>query len=97
MILQEQGLCDSLSWDWQHWLKFIGTHCHMDECKNAFLHDPIKVGQRKYSMGRQIKGNWVLGSVERGSNLSLYIPVKDRSRRTLIRMTVGVAGNHHNY
>lgn len=48
--------------------------------------DEAKFGKRKYNRGRRIKGNWVLGGIQRGSRDAFLIPVPDRSRKTLIRL-----------
>lgn len=48
--------------------------------------DEAKFGKRKYNRGKRVKGNWVLGGVERGSGRSFLVPVKDRSRKTLVRL-----------
>jgi transposase-like protein len=48
--------------------------------------DEAKFGTRKYNRGRRVKGNWVLGGVERGTNKTFLIPVKDRKEQTLARL-----------
>jgi transposase-like protein len=47
--------------------------------------DEAKFGKRKYNRGRRVKGNWVLGGIQRDTRQSFLVRVQDRTRRTLIR------------
>jgi transposase-like protein len=46
--------------------------------------DESKFGRRKYHRGHPVKGQWVFGGVERESDKTLLVPVKDRTADTLM-------------
>lgn len=48
--------------------------------------DEGKIGTRKNNCSRPVKGNWVLGGIQRNSRLSFLVSVKKRNRATLIRL-----------
>lgn len=48
--------------------------------------DEAKFGKRKYNRGRLVKGQWVLGGVVRVTGESFFIPVPDRTRKTLTKL-----------
>lgn len=48
--------------------------------------DEAKFGKRKYNRGRLIKGQWVLGGIQRSDKATFLLPVPDRSAKTLIRI-----------
>lgn len=48
--------------------------------------DEAKFGKRKYNRGRIVKGQWVLGGVVRGTGESFFVPVPDRTKKTLIKI-----------
>ncbi|XP_018325790.1 uncharacterized protein LOC108737443 [Agrilus planipennis] len=55
--------------------------------------DEAKLGKRKYNRGRLLRGQWVLGGIERGERGSnpgkmFLIPVPDRSAETLVNVIV---------
>jgi transposase-like protein len=43
-----------------------------------------KFGRRKYHRGHPVKGQWVFGGVERGSDETFLVPVPDRTADTLM-------------
>jgi hypothetical protein len=46
--------------------------------------DETKFGKSKYCCGRYLKGQWVFGGVERGTNNTFLVPVEKRDAKTLI-------------
>ena len=54
-----------------------GSTVEIDESK--FMH-------RKYHRGRYQEGHWVLGMIERGTNVCMMVAVEDRSAATLLQI-----------
>jgi transposase-like protein len=46
--------------------------------------DEAKFWKSKYHRGRYVKGQWVFGGVERGSNKTFLVPVEKRDAATLL-------------
>ncbi|XP_076295794.1 LOW QUALITY PROTEIN: uncharacterized protein LOC143216514 [Lasioglossum baleicum] len=46
--------------------------------------DEIKIGKRKYNRGRMLRGQWLLGGIERNTKKVFVLPVPDRTTETLI-------------
>ena len=46
--------------------------------------DKSKFGKRKYGRGYNVRGQWVLGGVERGRGKTFLVPVAERSADTLV-------------
>lgn len=50
--------------------------------------DEAKFGKWMYHRGRVIKGQWVLGGIERGTREAFYVPVPQRDAKTLQNIIV---------
>ncbi|KYN29948.1 hypothetical protein ALC57_00600 [Trachymyrmex cornetzi] len=46
--------------------------------------DEAKIGKRKYNTGRIIRGQWIIGGIERSTTNIFIIPVPDRRSETLL-------------
>jgi transposase-like protein len=46
--------------------------------------DESKFGKRKCNRGHHVEGQWIFGGVERGTGRSFFVPVENRTQRTLM-------------
>ncbi|XP_026825347.1 uncharacterized protein LOC113561918 [Ooceraea biroi] len=48
--------------------------------------DEAKIGKRKYNRGRIIDGKWIFGGIERNTRKIFLVPVRDRTKETLLQV-----------
>jgi hypothetical protein len=56
----------------------------IDGPKKTVKIDESKFGRRKYHRGHPVKGQWVLGGVEREPGITFLVPVSDRTADILM-------------
>lgn len=91
-IRHDTGVSKPTQIDWNNFCREVCVyHCAKTECKLGGVGkvveiDEAKFGKRKYERGRIIKGQWVIGGVERETKKLFLVPVEKRDQGTLINI-----------